>query len=234
MRHHPCAQGDAFTDVQRDLALAVKHVDAGRVGHIFDGGLQLRRHAGTALEQGLGLVLQHLGAQLGARYRQKSQHQLHITHGPVARQGVQAVALAQGIEPVAFVRRVELARQAHSAQGFDLESQAHALKRMQHKAVVKAHVMGHKHRPVEQLQQARGHVLEAGRFLDHGVADAGQALDECRNAHTGVDQRAPARDLHAIFQAHGGDFGDAVVQSIAAGGLQIDDNKAGQHAWGRL
>ena len=152
----------------------------------------------------------------------------------MARQGVQAVALAQRIEPVAFVRRVELARQAHSAQGFDFEGLAHALQRVQHKAMVKAHVVGHKHRPVEQLQKARGHVLEQGRLLDHGVADAGQALDECRNAHTGVDQRAPARDLHAIFHAYGGDFSDAVVHSIAAGGLQIDDNKAGQHARGSL
>ena len=47
-----------------------------------------------------------------------------------------------------------------------------------------------------------------------------------------VDQRAPARHLDAMLEAHGGAFGDAVLLCIAASGFQVNNNKTGQHAVG--
>jgi hypothetical protein len=32
-----------------------------------------------------------------------------------------------------------------------------------------------------------------------------------------------------LFDAHGGDFGNAVLLRITAGGFQVDDDKTGQH-----
>jgi hypothetical protein len=69
-------------------------------------------------------ALQRFQSQLALRDLQPGQHHVHIAHGAVACQGLQAVALQQGVQPMAFVLRIQLARQAHGAQGFDLERMA--------------------------------------------------------------------------------------------------------------
>ena len=79
-----------------------------------------------------------------------------------------------------------------------------------------------------------GNFLKGRRVLHHGVGNTGQALDEGRNAHAGVHQGAPTRHLHAMFDAHGGNFGNAVALRIAPGGFQVEHDIAGQHGgrWG--
>ena len=140
----------------------------------------------------------------------------------MARKRLQTVALQNGVQSMAFVLCIELARQAHGAQRFDLEGMTQTLQGLVHKAVVKTHVVSHKYRAVQDLQQRMDDVFKSGCILHHGVGDAGQALDKGRNAHTGVDQGAPARHLHAVLNPHRSDFGDVVALRIAPRGLQVD------------
>jgi hypothetical protein len=107
---HTGADVDAFAHVQRNTAFAIKEVDARGVRDVFYRCLQQGRQAGTALQQGARFALQHLGAQFGLCQLQPLQHHIHIAHGAVPGHGVQAVPLHDGVQSVAFVLRVQLAR----------------------------------------------------------------------------------------------------------------------------
>ena len=181
------------------------------------------------MQQFLGRALHGSSAQFGAGNFQPLQHHLHIAHGAVPGHGLQAVALQYRVQPMALVLRIELARQAHGAQGLDLERALHARQLVHHKAVVKAHVVGHEDGTFQQLQQRAGHVFKRRGLGHHGVTDASQGLDKRRYAHARVDQGAPARRLYPVLDPHRGDFGDAVVHRIAARGLQIKHHITGQH-----
>ena len=99
-----------------------------------------------------------------------------------------------------------------------------------HKTVVKPHVVGHEHGTVQQFEQPAGYLFKGRCVFNHGVGDAGQALNKRRNPHARVNQRTPARYLDALFNAHGGDFGDAVVLCVAPGSFQVEHDVAGKHS----
>ena len=95
--------------------------------------------------------------------------------------------------------------------------------------MVEAHVMRHQHGALQQAQQGAGDLVKTGGFSHHGVADAGQALDEGRNSAARVHQGAPACHLLPALHAHGGNLGDAVAHRVAAGGFQVKQQVTGQH-----
>ena len=171
-----------------------------------------------------GVLAQFLAGQV-----QPVQHHLHIAHGAVSGLRTQAMALHDGVKPMAAVLRVELARQAHGAHGFHTQHGVEPRKFLHQKAVVKAHVVGHQHRAGQQFQQLAGNRLKAGCIGHHGVADAGQAFNETRDAHPRVHQAAPARHLHAVVHAHGSNFCDAVVHRVATSGFQVKQYVTGEH-----
>jgi hypothetical protein len=88
VRQHARAHVDAFAHVKRNFALAIKQVDAGRVGDVVDRRFQLGRHAGAALQQASGFALQRLQPQFALRHLQPGQHHVYVAHGTVARQCV--------------------------------------------------------------------------------------------------------------------------------------------------
>ncbi len=112
---------------------------------------------------------------------------------------------------------------------FDLQLAFQTQQFVDDKAVVKAHVVGDQDRAIQKVQQLARHLVKRRGGLHHGVADACQALDKGRNAHARIDQRAPARHLRAVFDTDGGNLGDAVNRGVAAGGLEIQQDVAGQH-----
>ena len=229
MRHHPAAQLDTFADVQRQRAFAKKQVDTGRLGDLADVSIELGRECGAALHQCLGVAADVVCAQLLRGHAQPRQHHVHVAHGPVAGKGGEAMALHDGVQTVALVLRIQLARQTHGAQGLDAQGHVHAGKFVEQETVVKAHVVGYQHGAFQQTQQVVGHLVKAGRLLHHGVADAGQVLNEGRYGRARVDQTAPARDFLAAFHSYSGNLGDPVMHRIPPGGFQIKHDIAGQH-----
>ncbi len=65
--------------------------------------------------------------------------------------------------------------------------------------------------------------LEARLTAQHGVVDAGQALDEGQHRHARIDEHAPTFDARGA-RFHDTDFGDAIRRRIAAGSFQIDED----------
>lgn len=95
--------------------------------------------------------------------------------------------------------------------------------------MVKPYVVGHQYRAIKQRCQLAGYLGKTGCMGHHGIVDAGELFNKARNGCPGVDQGAPARDLHALFHPHGRNFGDAVLLRTAARGFQIQQHIAGQH-----
>ena len=87
--------------------------------------------------------------------------------------------------------------------------------------MVEAHVVCHQHGALQQGQQGVGYLVKARGIGHHGVADAGQTLDEGWNSAAWVHQGAPAGYFLTALHAHGGNLGDAVAHRVAAGGLQV-------------
>ena len=63
------------------------------------------------------------------------------------------------------------------------------------------------------------------RVGHHVLADAGDAGDEARDGHAGVDQLRERGHLAAALYTDGADLGDLGVAGSAAGGLQVDDRE---------
>ena len=99
--------------------------------------------------------------------------------------------------------------------------------------MVKTYVMGHQHGALQQGQQLRGKGFKARCLKHHGIADAGQVLDEGRDRRAGIDQAAPACHFTAVLNAYCGNFGDAVMHRVATGGFQVKQKVAGQHGASR-
>ena len=131
MRHHTAAHTHTFTDVERQRPFAVEQVNTGAIRYIAHCGFEQRRQRCAALQQGLRMLAQGLATQLGGGLVQPGQHHLDIAHRAVPRQGVEAVALHDGIQAMAAVLWIEQARQAHCAQGSGLELDASAGKLME-------------------------------------------------------------------------------------------------------
>ena len=131
MRHHTAAHTHTFTDVKRQRPSAVKQVNTGAIRYVVHRGFEQRRQRRAALQQCLRMFAQGLATQLGGCLVQPGQHHLDIAHRTVPRQGVEAVALHDGIQAMAAVLWVEQARQANCAQGSGLELDASAGKLME-------------------------------------------------------------------------------------------------------
>jgi hypothetical protein len=139
----------------------------------------------------------------------------------VARLAFDAVTRHQRIQVVARLARVELARELDRAQHPAGVAVAGAPELVPEKAVVEAGVVRDQQLALQPRQQRRGKLGEGGREGNHVVGDAGDGLDRGRDAHAGIHQGGPLGGAPARRDLDQADFGNAVVDRVGAGGLEV-------------
>ena len=229
MRHHAPAQAHALADVQRDAALPPHQVDTASAREVFDRRLQQGGQARRFTEQRGSRVLQCLGATLRAHRVEPGLQQQHIAHRAVAGGSCEAVTAHDRVQTMAARLGVQPARHAHRAQRAHAQIDAFAGRGILQETVVEAYVVRDQHGTFEQFQQPGQHLGQARGSGDHRIVDAGELLNERRDAAGGVDQGVEPGDLTPVLDAHRGDFGDAVAHRVGAGGFQVEQHVAGQH-----
>ena len=120
-----------------------------------------------------------------------------------------------------FVLGIQAARQLHGAQLLRLKGFAHALKRLLEKAIIKAHIVRHKHTVLQPCPHLVCHSGKLRRSGDHGIGNARDGFDKRGNVLLRIDQALVTG--HALaFHPNNRNLGDAVVLGAAACGFQID------------
>ena len=152
---HALAYVGSLAHVKGHALCIAQYIGARPVGQCGQRRAQVGRQKGIALQQALGRGLHGVQAQLLCRNAQPGQHGIDIAHGAVAGFVVQPMALAQRIEPMPFVLRVQLARQTHGAQGLHVEQFPRTFHLMGQKTVVEAHVVGYQHGALQQVFHLR-------------------------------------------------------------------------------
>ena len=151
--------------------------------------------------------------------------QPRVGQRPVAATGGEAVAGDQRVEVVAVVLRVEQARELDGAQHRRAKDDAEALELVLQEAIVETRVVGDEQAAFQPAQDLAGERRERRRVGDHRVADAGQLLDEGRDAGFRIDQLLPFADRAVGSDGDDADLGDAVGGRRGAGGFEVDEGK---------
>ena len=136
--------------------------------------------------------------------------------------GLKAVAFDQAVQVVTVEFRIERPGKLDGTQHRRAEFQPGAAEFVLEKTVVETCVVGDEQAPVQALQGLGGNRLEGRRVGDHLIADAGELLDEGRDARAGIDQLLPFAHLTVRIDLDNPDLGDAVGRRGGAGGFEID------------
>src|SRR5690349_20625531 len=111
------------------------------------------------------------------------------------------MTLHDGVEPMALMLRIELAREPGRAQYLVLEQRSHAPVLVLQESVVEADVMCCQHRSIKKTVEPVGDVPKGRRIFYHPIADTSQMRDERRNGHAWSDQRFPTLAFHSFLEA---------------------------------
>jgi hypothetical protein len=171
-----------------------------------------------------------LAAQLLRQMRHQIGRHLRIGHGPVSLAGMRQLRESGERAELVIRRRRHQAPRQQQRTGEIL--QACALDPPQFEIpefLVERGVVRQQRRTTDELVDLFHHPLGRRRGAQHGVADAGQLLDERGDANPSVHQALVTLDDAAVFQHDHGDFsGAAAAVRRQAGGFKVDDCNAFQ------
>jgi hypothetical protein len=86
----------------------------------------------------------------------------------------------------------------------------------------------HKHAAFGHLDHLAGHLVEARRIGHHVVGDARELRNEGRNGPARIHERGVGIN-HPLAVVHeNGEFRDAVVGGLAAGGFKVNNGVQGR------
>lgn len=184
------------------------------------------------LAQQVVIQLAHpmLAAQLIRQMRHQVRRHLRIGHGPVSLAGVrQARERGERAELVIRRRRHQPPRQQQRT-GEVLQARAFDPAQFEiPELLVERGVVRQQRRAADEFVDLFHHPLGRRRGAQHGVADAGQLLDERGDAHAGVHQALVTLDNAAVFQHDHGNFRSAAAAvRRQTGGFKVDDCNAFQ------
>ena len=137
------------------------------------------------------------------------------------------MAVDQAVQAVAAVLGKQLARELDRAQHAREVGQVEASELGLEKTVVEARVVRDQDLVLQAREQVGRKLRERGRVLHHFVGDAGERLDEGRNALLRIHQLAPAAYELALDDFDQSDLGDALLGRTHAGGLEVEENQRG-------
>ena len=151
--------------------------------------------------------------------------QLRVGQRPVAGLGGKAVTFDQRVQVVSLVFGKQGARQFDGAHHRRPEGDAEAPEFVLEEAVIEACVVGYEQAAVEAAPDFAGEIGEPRGVGDHRVADAGQLLDEGRDAGFRIDELLPFADRAVGIDRDDTNLGDAVGGRRGAGGFEVDEGK---------
>ncbi|MNC86607.1 hypothetical protein D3C83_22790 [compost metagenome] len=135
------------------------------------------------------------------------------------------MARHQRVQVVARLVRVELARELDGAKNPAGVTVTGAPELVAEEPVVEAGVVRDEQLAVQTGQQRPGDLGEGGGERHHVVGDARDGLDRRRNPDSRVHQCGPLGDAVARPDLDQADFGDAVINRMGAGGLEVEENE---------
>ena len=188
VRHDPGADVDAFADVQDDIVLAVKQVDARRGWkslYLLPG--EMRGQAGP-LELLLDGGSQCFGRMFIANLLEELVYELSIPQGPVTIVDCQAVSLDDLIEAMPSLIGVESPRQLDRAENLFIERNPLTPEFTFQESVVETGIVSDQSLACQFPLQLIGNCGKCRGLCNHGCRDTGDALDMRRNRFAGIDQ----------------------------------------------
>ena len=226
MLQHAITQPLALAHVEKGFVLTEKAVDPGAIGNVIQEiGRQLAGH-GCLLEQIPHHRLEQVRREAGPHLRQETHQHFGIAECPMPGGAGQPVACNDRIKIVAPFPGKQATRELDRAKHRHLQAQTETTELRSEESIVEARVVGHEQPSLETRQQVMRDFRERGRVGDRLVGDAGERLDPGRDAASGMHECAVTLLGAVRGHRHHAHLDDAVVERIAARGLEIDADVA--------